>query len=218
MKKIVVLFILCLSCNEVLFADSSFLPALEFHYLYPDNGILHDASKNGISEEDYLDFLFSDENSLGEKVALISALASYFEWIEYDDNEENDHDERYFERYTILFENAVMEKFNVDFLNTQVIPNEMILLTVLMKDYETFDPNVKEYDRLAELLPESLTVQSIKVIAYAYNIVYNDKNKLIDTYLNQYLNPYNLHFKDYNQDIDVNVHKDINEWYRYMID
>ena len=218
MKKIVVLFILCLSCNEVLFADSSFLPALEFHYLYPDNGILHDASKNGISEEDYLDFLFSDENSLGEKVALISALASYFEWIEYDDNEENDHDERYFEKYTILFENAVMEKFNVDFLNTQVISNEMILLTVLMKDYETFDPNVKEYDRLAELLPESLTVQSVKVIAYAYDIVYNDKNESIDTYLNQYLNPYNLHFKDYNQDIDVNVHKDINEWYRYMID
>ena len=218
MKKIVVLFILCLSCNGVLFADSSFLPALEFHYLYPDNEILHDASKNGISEEDYLDFLFSDENSLGEKVALISALASYFEWIEYDDNEANDHEERYFERYTVFFENTVMEKFNVDFLDTQVIPNEMILLTVLMKDYETFDPNVKEYDRLAKLLPESLTVQSVKVIAYAYDIVYNDRNELIDSYLNQYLNPYNLHFEDYNQDIDVNVHKDINEWYRYMID
>jgi hypothetical protein len=65
------------------YADSTFLPALEFNnLLYEDNT---QTSKNGISPNDSLHFLLSGQHIPGEKVTLIEEIAEEEEVDEADD-------------------------------------------------------------------------------------------------------------------------------------
>jgi hypothetical protein len=215
MKKYILLFFALILWTGAVQADSTFLPALEFHYLYEDNDFIFGTSKTGISEEDYLNFLLSDEHPLGEKVALISALASYFEWIEYDDNNDNDQ-EKYFSEYAGHFNNKILEKYAVESVYDRQIPPELRLLQILMDDYEKFSPDTGSYDRLTREMPQSLTMQSINVIAHAYLIVYHQIWDWVDVYEQEYQQPYMENWDSYTQDIHPDVHTRVEEWRHYM--
>ena len=222
MKKCLVSIIFCtISLN--LFADASFLPDLRFDYIYRDNEFIDNTSKKGIDLDSYINFLISDENPLGEKAALIVALSNYFENIVFDDNPKNDH-ENYFEEYSHYFEEYLLEKYEAESINSKKIPINMQFLTTLMDDFGTYSPNIKAYDRFAEIMPQSLTVQSVKVIAYAYDIVYNKSDsemllQYIDTYEKRYFNPYKENFENYNKDIvDTELLSDVIYWRRFMGD
>ena len=187
------------------FADSTFLPAFEFCSLYKDNKTITTTKEKGISKSKYLKFLLSNKQTLGEKVALIDALATYFEFIDMDKTPVF-YD--YFPDYTIAFKQK-LTKLN------KVSP-ELHLLETLMDDYLTFTPNIKRYDELAAQMPTSLTAQTIKVLAFAYDILYNRKWNLIEDYQNKYLSPYNDMWQNYNQDIKLEVHTTVNEWLRFI--
>lgn len=203
------LFIISLFIGSQLFADSTFLPGLEFYYLYRENKFIYGASDNGISEEEYLNFLLSDENPLGEKVALISALASYFEFIDLDDNPDKDN-ENYFETYTALFKEKVRKKY------TKTTPPSVRLLEVLLDDYQTLDPNITAYDQIAAEMPQSLTAQSVKVIAFAYDVVYNRRCNRVEKYEDNYLTPYRESWESYERDIDPAVQTKVEEWPEFV--
>ena len=209
------LFILA---GKLAWADSSFLPAIEFEYLYANkqkHEFFQNISDYGINSDDYLDFLLDDGNTLGEKVALITALASYFEWIKYDDNKYND-DEQYFEDYMLLFEDLALKAYKVTDMEDKAIPAAIRLLYTLMLDYGTFSPSIEKYNRLAEELPNSLTAQSIKVIAFGYDIIYNDKESLIKVYMRDYFEPFDRQWKNYTQDIIPEVYEYVARWNGYI--
>ena len=199
-----------------LFADSSFLPALEFEYVYRNNEFIFGTSEKGIDTKSYLEFLVSEENILGEKAALIVALASYFEF-------RNEKNENSFEEYTYSFEKYLQEKYGVVAIDADIISDEMKFLKTLMNDYGSFHPSIDAYDKFAEIMPQSLTVQTVKVVAFAYDIVYNKSHfeKLpyfIDRYEKEYLNPYMENFENYKQDINTKVINDVRYWRQYMSD
>jgi hypothetical protein len=62
----------------------------------------------------------------------------------------------------------------------------------------------------------SLTAQSIKVIAQAYLIIYNQSWDLVDGYESDYQNPYLESWETYTQDIHPEVHNRVKEWRNYM--
>ncbi|MCD7973344.1 MAG: hypothetical protein LUG18_11890 [Candidatus Azobacteroides sp.] len=204
MRKFYLLFIILL-IGKFTFADSTFLPGLEFHYLYQEDPFIFGTQKTGVPEEEYISFLLSDEKPLGEKIALISALASYFEWIAYDDNPDND-DENYFETHTEAFKKRVQEKYN------NYPPAEIQLLITLMNDYKTLDPDTGSYDRLADEIGNSLAAQSVKVIAYGYDVLYNRRWNRVEKYEEEYLEPYKESWESYRQDINPQVYKKVTEW------
>ena len=197
-------------------ADSSFLPALEFEYVYRDNEFIFGTSENGIDSKSYIEFLVSEEKTLGEKAALIAALASYFEFR----GQEN---EDYFEKYSYCFEEYLQKKYSIESIDSDMIPNEMKFLKTLMNDYGSFHPNINGYDKFAEMIPQSLTVQTVKVIAFAYDIVYNKSHHamlphFIEKYEENYLNPYKEHFENYEQDINTKALDYVESWRQYMSD
>ena len=65
-----------------LLADSTFLSGLNFSRVYQENGDnqFTQIIEKGISVENFMKKLNNNETSLGEKVALIDALSSYYEW------------------------------------------------------------------------------------------------------------------------------------------
>ncbi|MCD8029349.1 MAG: hypothetical protein LUF85_00480 [Bacteroides sp.] len=210
MKRILLLMVL-LCIGKMAFPDSSFLPGLEFHYLYRDNEFVFGTSERGIPQEEYISFLCADENLLGEKVALISALASYFKWRDIDDEPDND-DENYFGEYTMQFKKKAQERYK------DQLPTTVQLLIALMNDYETFSSHTSAYDRLAAELGNSLTAPSVKGIAYGYDILYNRKWDRVGKYEDDYFGPYKANWQTYGEDIHTDVHKKVEEWLFYIHD
>jgi hypothetical protein len=187
------------------YADSSFLPAFDFIYLYKDHPLITATRNEGISQKEYLKFLLSEQHPLGEKVALVEALAAYFEFM---DADKNPACYDYFFDYTKAFREKLSESASVS--------PERQLLETLMDDYQTFEPNIRRYNQLADELPESLAAQSIKVIAFAYDVLYNDRWELVDEYVNNYLNPYKNAWKNYRQDIRPKAFEYVDSWLRFI--
>lgn len=205
MRKIALLIVLLFGTIKLAYADSTFLPALEFHFLYTDNPFIFETSEKGIDEKKYLDFLLSGKNPLGERIALVTALASYFEWMDLNDNPDKD-DEAYFAKYTAEFKKA---------MNKTPSP-ELILLATLMDDYQTEHPNIEMYDRLATEMPQSLAAQSVSVIAFAYDVLYNRKWNSVKEYEDDYLDPYKKLWQSYVKDVDPEVHENVESWPNYI--
>ncbi len=203
MKRIY-LVIAFLMVGKFTFADSTFLPGLEFHYLYKENPFIFGTSETGVSEDEYVEFLISEENPLGEKIALISAFAYYLEWPD-------DHDENYFETYTAAFKKRVEEVCQTPF------STEIQLLITLMEDYQTMAPDTDVYERLADEIGNSLAAESVKVIAYAYDILYNRRWDRIEKYQTEYLEPYKNSWESYRQDVVPAIHIRVTEgWLVYI--
>lgn len=199
MKKYLTLFSLCFLLVNSANADSSFLPGLEFTKLFENDSMIQSVSKNGMAEEPFMNYLNSD-HSLGEKATLISALASYFEW------KDDDGTEEYFTRYRQAYKQFVESKYKTTIEDPKV-PAETRLLYCLLTDFGTSTPSKEKYKALAAELPQSLTAQSVMVIAYAYDILYNDKKQyalLLDLEEN-YIKPYRATYTQLNGDIPLGV-------------
>lgn len=210
MKKVVLsLFLLTLSFPLVK-ADSSFLTGLEFEYFYQDNENVWSTNENGISPNDFSDFLLAFENSLGEKVALISALSSYCEFNLYRSNEDGN---AYFMERAEDFERRVKVEYDSPTV-------EIEFLLYLLTQYDCFSPEVEKYKAFAARMPNSLTVQSVKVVAMAYYIVYEDKRDFAirKTYREEFLYPYEANWQSYDQDIRADVYKRVISWNPYVDD
>ena len=67
-----------------LLADSSFLSGLNFARVYEEKGDnqYNLISENGLSVENFMKKMNDPNTALGEKVALLNALSSYYEWKE----------------------------------------------------------------------------------------------------------------------------------------
>ncbi|MGY0035439.1 hypothetical protein [Pedobacter sp. NJ-S-72] len=115
---------------------------------------------------------------------MISALASYFEW-------KDDATEEYFTTYTKAYKLFIEGKYKTAIEDPKV-PAESRFLYCLLTDFGTSDPSKEKYKALARELPQSLTVQSVMVIAYAYDILYNDKKQyaLLRDLEENYVKPY----------------------------
>ncbi|GHV58737.1 hypothetical protein FACS1894182_11710 [Bacteroidia bacterium] len=203
MKKAILILntLVLLLIGQTAFADSAFLTSFNFDLLYKDNQLISETRQTGIAADDYLNFLFSEQQTLGEKVALIEALAACFEW--------NTDKRDYFREYTRLFKKKLIEN--------KLLTPEMELLETLMGDYQAWKHlNFKRYNQLAKKLPESLTAQSIRVIAFSYYIVYDHIDNLEDEYKTRYLYPYKKAWKNYRQDIKPEVYQNVMSWRQYI--
>ena len=67
-----------------LLADSSFLSGLNFPKVYEEKGNnqYNQISEKGISIDNFMSKMKNSEMSLGQKVTLLVALSSYYEWAE----------------------------------------------------------------------------------------------------------------------------------------
>jgi hypothetical protein len=200
MKKYLTLF-LCFMLAKAANADSSFLPGLGFTKLYENDSMIQSVSKNGMAEAPFINYLSSD-HSLGEKATLISALASYFEW-------KDDATEEYFTTYKKKYQQFIEGKYKTTIEDPKV-PAETRLLYCLLTDFGSSDPSKEKYKALAIELPKSLTAQSVMVIAYAYDILYNDKKQylLLRDLEENYVKPYRTTYAQLNGDIPLAVAED----------
>jgi len=220
MKKLLLILALLFATES--YADSSFLSCFDFEYMYPKDSenyiFFQDVFKNGIEQNTYMDFLLSDTRTFGEKVTLISTLSGYFEF-KYESDEEVSGDyipPGYFNEYTKAFANTVCQKYQVETINDKKVPNELKYLYHFMGDFGIFKPDIEKYNKLTKLMPNSLTAQSVKVITFAYFIIYNDKSFLKDDYYKNYFNPYKANWESYNEDILPKVAKKVEEWNNYL--
>ncbi len=218
MKKLITLLILFFSLTVYNKADSSFLSGLEFEYLYEDSDIINITANHGISPEDFSDYLLSEYNTLGEKTALIVSLSSYCEFKLYD-NETIDAEEYFSERHEDFLMKAKRE-YEAFAPYENRLPVEINFLLQLLNEYDSFNPDIKEYDNFAKEMPNSLTVQAVKVIAMGYDIIYNDKRDFATRkkYRQQYLFPFESSWKNYNKDIRPGVLEKVTSWLRFVDD
>jgi hypothetical protein len=208
MKKILITLTFLASLSAT--ADSYFLSALEFESLYSDNHLIYQTQEKGIDELTYFNFLTSPDNMLGEKAALITAFASYFEF-----NAPEGTDD-YFGTYSQYFERYLNSEYND-------ISIEMQFLQTLMNNYGTTDPNIEAYNKFAEMMPNSLTVQTVRVVAFAYDIVYNKSRhasqaEYVEMYELDYYQPYIYNFMNYDEDILPPVLGYVDNWRQFMSD
>lgn len=203
-------FCLCLSIllNNSLFADATFLSDILFYDAYKNIEVIADAKKYGISEEEYLDFLFSNENGIGEKVALVSSLSMYFEWSSSEEETE------YFTKYGKLYTEKLLHEYDTDIVDDEKIPAEYLLLYYLISDFDTTVPNLENYENIAKKLPTSLTAQTILLFSQAYYIIYNDSKSLENQrkIRNNYLKPYKDNFRNFEKDLRPRAVKETVEW------
>ena len=185
-----------------LLADSTFLSGLNFERVYTEKGDQQYEliREKGISVDNFIKKINDKKTTLGEKVALLNALSSYYEWSEKPKGS--------FIVYQKKFESSLKETYNqnISAQNESIKPETRLLLQ-LMSDYDSSSPRVEMYQMLARKMPNSLTAQSISVMAFAYDILYNNKNDFatIQDLKNNYLQPYNDNFKSFEADIPVEV-------------
>lgn len=185
-----------------LLADSTFLSGLDFVSVYGsnENNQFDKIAKNGISVDAFLKQINSKTSTLGEKVALLEALSSYYEW--------QDHAKGNFEAFKNAYYKTVDSKNikNVSYSNKMLKPETRLILQ-LMDDYDSTSPHVKIYQSLALEMPTSLTVQSISVKAMAYDILYNNKNEYqtIQDFQLNYLDPYLENYQKFDTDVPVEI-------------
>lgn len=214
MKYLIILFALFFS--SPLLADSSFLAGLNFARVYEENGDNQYTliSEKGISVENFIKKINNSNTTLGEKVALINALSSYYEWAE----KPKGNFGLYQKKFSSTFKDVYKQDISPQ--NENLKP-EIRLLSQLMEDYETSSPHVEIYQMLAKKMPNSLTAQSVSVIALAYDILYNDKNDFagIQNLKNNHLKPYYENFESFEADVPVEIRKiGVDEFLPYTFD
>lgn len=222
MKKLISLIFLLSVFLLKANADSSYLSALEFEYLYKDHEVIWGAKERGIEKESFLDFMFSDENSLGEKVALISALSAYFEFA-YLHNDRDENEVSYLEAYREEFKTQLMNRCKVDSSKDKNILPEYRLLCLLLDEFDSTNyyllPKVSEYIELVDSeLSNSLTAQSVKVITFGYEIIYGHRKTptIVAMYRNQFHEPYKENWTKYDQDIRPEVSNEVLGWRQFV--
>lgn len=216
MKKVIFILILFTFFTFQIKADGSFLESLRFHYLYEDQYPFDKMREEGISPEEFADYLLSYHKTIGEKAALVCMLSNYCEYhINTENKEEESYRKKYFSSKTNYFREIVQEKYHG--IN---IPLEIEFLLLLMQEFESYNPNVSAFTSIADKLSNSLTVQSTKVITMAYDIVYNDRRDF-DTrkkFRNDYLRLYQAKWESYHQDIHKEVYDDVMSWTEFVDD
>lgn len=185
-----------------LLADSTFLSGLDFEKVYAEKGDNQYTliRENGISVENFMNKIKNSETSLGEKVALLNALSSYYEWKEKPKGNFATYQQKYISFLKTTYKQDISPK-------NEAINPEIRLLLQLMEDYDTSSPKVEIYQMLAKKMPNSLTAQSVSVYAFAYDILYNDKNDFanIQNLKNNYLKPYFDNLENYDADVPMEV-------------
>ncbi|MBE0391595.1 hypothetical protein [Flavobacterium sp. PL002] len=200
MKKLILIASLFFSISS--FADSSFLAGLNFYTAYEKigNNKYTTISNKGITVKDFTNTLYSNDVALGEKVALINALSTYYEFTEKPTGN--------FKMYQEAFYTPLKNKYadNFSFENETIAP-EIRLLWVLMTDYDTSNPKVKTYQWLAQKMPHSLTAQTVSVMAYSYDILYNDLNDFhtIQDLKNNYVAAYFKNINNFTLDAPIEI-------------
>lgn len=173
MKKFILILAFCLGLAPVAKSDSSFLSALEFSYIY-DYPIFQDCRDNGIDPDAFGVFLVDPNNSLGEKVAMIESLATYCEFALFQkmaDEEQEGYDE-YAEQY--FYQRVDAFRIMATALQEgDEEPAEVSFLYTLLSEYNTYSPDPSLFDEAVNMMPNSLTVQSVQMIAKGYAILYN---------------------------------------------
>lgn len=212
MKKLLLALFIFFSIVNYTKADSYFLSGLEFDYLYGDNDFIQEAQEIGIDVNEFSNYLFQSDISLGEKTALIVALATH---CEFKRSDLGDGDEYFNERV-----NFFLEKAKEIYGNENNFPVEVNFFIKLMSEYDSMNPDVDAYIQFAKKIPQSLTVESVKVIAMAYDIVYNDKRDFVTRkrYKDEFKNPYMTNKSTYKQDIKPDVYERITYWDDYIDD
>lgn len=202
------------SFNIPCHADATFLSDIPFSDAYADINIIADTREYGIERDVFLDYMFSDEFTLGEKVALISALSAYFEW------KSTDEEDNYFVKYGKAYTARLLNRYETGNINNAQIPGEYLLLHYLINDYDTTYPNLKNYEKVATLLPKSLTAQTIKLFSQAYFIIYNSGRTAVNKrkFDERYLNPFNTEIKIFNKDLRPKAVQDVIDWSGYIAD
>ncbi|NDW08935.1 hypothetical protein [Dysgonomonas sp. 520] len=223
MKKILLLLISILTVNTASFADSSYLSSFDFEYnLYRDDPVIWGVKEKGIDKDSFLEFMFSEERLLGEKITLISTLSAYFEFAYLDENRDKD-EVSYFEDYREEFLQRLFNEYNTVFFTDKKIPAEYRLLYMLMSEFDSTNyylvPEVSKYVKLIDSeLPNSLAAQSIKVLTFAYDIIYTPKKQsnIIAMYKNRFHEPYKENWEKYDVDISPKVGGEVLGWLRFV--
>lgn len=185
-----------------LLADSTFLAGLNFVRVYEEKGDnqYNLISENGISADHFIKKMNDPNLTLGEKVALLNALSSYYEWAEKPKGN--------FSLYRSKYEKSVKEIYKQEVSpQNEALKPEIRLLLQLMADHDSTLPHVEMYQMLAKKMPNSLTAQSVSVFAFAYDILYNDRNdfKNIQTLKNTYLQPYFTNLGTFEADVPIEI-------------
>ena len=197
-----ILLLATLLFSTPLLADSSFLSGLNFVKVYEEKGDNRFTliSEKGISVENFMKKINNPRSTLGEKVALLNTLSSYYEWAEKPKGS--------FGLYQKKFETSMKDVYKQDVSSqNEALKPEIRLLLQLMADYDTSAPHVEIYQLLAKKMPNSLTAQSVSVFAFAYDILYNEKNDLknIQTVKNNHLQPYFDNLESFEADVPVEI-------------
>jgi hypothetical protein len=205
MKYLIILATLLFSTP--LLADSTFLSGLDFAKIYESKGNneFNLIAEKGISVENFINKIKDSESSLGEKVALLNALSSYYEWKDKPKGNFEMYQQKYISYLKTIYKQDISPQ-------NEALKSEVRLLLQLMADFDTASPKVHIYQMLAEKMPNSLTAQSVSVYAFAYDILYNEKNDFanIQNLKNNYLKPYFDNLENFEDDVPVEVKNLIN--------
>lgn len=199
MKKYLlgILFIILLPIQ--LLADGPFLYSLPFNY-YPDDITLKETQSKGIDYEKFEKYLLSNENELGKKVALLSALEVYFML--------NDDKKSYFISYQDKFKNTIEKKYKTKISDTQ-IPVEIRFIHTLLTDYDTSSPKVDLYKHFVDETPESKTIQTVNVYAFNFDLIWNTEKRNyndLKVFNEAYQYNYFINFDNLNNDAPENIY------------
>jgi hypothetical protein len=200
MKYLIILATLLFSTP--LLADSTFLSGLDFAKIYESKGNneFNLIAEKGISVENFINKIKDSESSLGEKVALLNALSSYYEWKDKPKGNFEMYQQKYISYLKTIYKQDISPQ-------NEALKSEVRLLLQLMADFDTASPKAHIYQMLAEKMPNSLTAQSVSVYAFAYDILYNEKNDFanIQNLKNNYLKPYFDNLENFEYDVPVEV-------------
>lgn len=185
-----------------LLADSTFLAGLNFVRVYEEKGDhqYHLISENGISADNFMKKMNDPKSTLGEKVALLNALSSYYEWAE--------KPKASFGLYRNKYEKSLKDLYKTEVSpQNDALKPEIRLLLQLMADHDSTSPHVEIYQMLAKKMPNSLTAQSVSVFSFAYDILYNDKNVFahIQNLKDNHLKPYFDNLENFEEDVPVEI-------------
>ena len=200
MKYLIILATLLFSTP--LLADSTFLSGLDFAKIYESKGNneFNLIVEKGISVDNFMNKIKDSGTTLGEKVALLNALSSYYEWKDKPQGSFAMYQQKYVAYLKTMYKQDISPQ-------NEALKPELRLLLQLMADFDTSSPKVEIYQMLAEKIPNSLTAQSVSVYAFAYDILYNDKNDFanIQNLKNNYLKPYFDNLENFEADVPIEV-------------
>ncbi len=195
--------IICFSA----YGDATFLSDLTLGDSYADYSIIASTEEQGINQTEFLEFMLSDENDLGSKIALLSALSAYFEW-------KSDGDEEYFTTYGRAFEAKVLQKYKANSIRQANVPPAYLLLYYLIQDFDTTSPDLENYLVVAQKMPRSLSAQAMVLFSQAYYRIYNDGRTVEDqqSLRTDYYNSFKANYRLYEPDMRLQAAQSILDW------